>query len=423
MKNIFGIENFNVIEDEDNIYFFRALNREDTKDIEDGKIINENGEYIRIRTGRERYEEDPEKEEHKYKKEDEISLKQVHDHVKMRYRRDTNCISLSSNANVSIDYGRRVYNDKYIMIKVPKKEIGEKVIFTGKYILEEIEKRLNEYISSLDMNDEKNKKIREEIEQIENAKTSEEIKKIINITYKSKEPINTTKSMMKQGIKYSAPTQRISKYQALSEDQNLEKNKIIGKLTLLERKAGMENLVPYVSNNKIIESVGNSFASMESAYYGDIPGEDIKNVPSIVMDMFSLVQQIDEKNIQGIEEIKKEFIKVVNQEREIEILEDSILYKDYDLKAEFTIEEMYKLTNGRIEFGMANSIIKNMYYLAKSQIRAKEIASILNELIGNNPKYQQIIEYIANNGFRVEADNTIRQSNKGYKISESVNLD
>lgn len=43
----------------------------------------------------------------------------------MHYKKDTNCISLTSNANIAIDYGRGSYKDKYIMVKITKKEFGE----------------------------------------------------------------------------------------------------------------------------------------------------------------------------------------------------------------------------------------------------------------------------------------------------------
>ena len=54
--------------------------------------------------------------------ESNISLEEVYDHIKMHYRKDTNCISLTSNANIAINYGRGSYKDKYVMIKIPKKD-------------------------------------------------------------------------------------------------------------------------------------------------------------------------------------------------------------------------------------------------------------------------------------------------------------
>lgn len=131
MKNMFDIDNFNIIEDEENYYFFRALNMADNQDLETGIISDKAGNFEKIRTDRERYEEKPENETPKYSKDAKISIEQVYDHIKMHYRKDTNCISLSSNGNVSISYGREFYKDRYVMVKVPKKELGEKVINAG----------------------------------------------------------------------------------------------------------------------------------------------------------------------------------------------------------------------------------------------------------------------------------------------------
>ena len=89
---------------------------------------------------------------------------------------------------------------------------------------------------------------------------------------------------------------------------------------------------------------------------------------------------------------------------------------------ELTIEEMYNLTNGRVSFGNANSIIKNVFYLSKSQARARELANVLNYITGNNPKYAEAMDYISKNGFEIEPDAITRHSNRGYQISEAVSL-
>ena len=39
MGEIFNIENFNLISDEENYYFFRALNIADNQDLENGTIL------------------------------------------------------------------------------------------------------------------------------------------------------------------------------------------------------------------------------------------------------------------------------------------------------------------------------------------------------------------------------------------------
>ncbi len=262
MSNLFNIDQFNIVEDEENYYFFRALNMADNQELEEST----SGHFERIRTDRERYKQDTEKGEPKYNEDSEISLEEVYDHIKMHYRKDTNCISLSSNANVSISYARGFYKDRYIMVRVPKKELGEKVIFAGQYMLEEIEKRVDEYISSINSDN----KLQKTLSEIEKAKTSDELKKIIETRCTSKEKINPNKAKLKKGITYKAPIAKLSSYQALSENQSLEKNKIIAKLTLLEREYGMEPVIPHTANNNLlIQTVGNAFSALELVHYGE----------------------------------------------------------------------------------------------------------------------------------------------------------
>ena len=97
---LFDINNFNIIQDAENYYFFRALNMADNSDIEQN-ITAENGNIERIRTDRERYDG-----ETKYAVDSKITLEELYDHIKRHYRKDTNCISLTSNANVAVNYGR-----------------------------------------------------------------------------------------------------------------------------------------------------------------------------------------------------------------------------------------------------------------------------------------------------------------------------
>ena len=148
MNKAFDIENFNIIQDSENYYFFRALNRGDTSDIESG-ITSENGKVMKVRTDKKRWDEDAEKPKAKYNDEDAITLEQMYDHIKMHQRKDTNCISLSSNANVSISYGRAYYKDKYVAVRVPKAKYGEKVYNAGQYMMAEVEKKIQEKIEKL----------------------------------------------------------------------------------------------------------------------------------------------------------------------------------------------------------------------------------------------------------------------------------
>ena len=461
MENVLGIENFNIIEDEENYYFIRALNMADSQDIENGTVLDENGNIARIRTDRERYEENPENEAPKYNKDSEISLEQVYDHIKMHYRKDTNCISLSSNGNVSISYGRGSYKDRYIMVRVPKRELGEKTINAGQYMLEEVAKRIEEYISLMPADS----KLKETLSEIDNSKTEEELKRAIETRYTSAEPIDPSKAKLRKGITYRAPVARISSYQALNEEQSLEKNKIIAKLTLLERIGGMEPVIPHTANNNLlVQTIGNAFSSLEVIHYGDIEQNEIIDVPKEIVDIFALLQQVDGQDRQIVDDLKREVVNFASSDRRIisadtrdrtiaendanfsrnvanreisdeengavastksniEIPTNSILERKYSLRDNISIEEMYNLTDGKVEYGQANSIVKNLFYLARSQSNAKELARILEQITGNNPRYREIIQYISDNGFRIEPAILTRQSNRGVKLSESISLD
>ena len=420
MESLFDIGKFNIIEDEENYYFFRALNMADNQDLDTGTILDNTGNIEKIRTDRERYEENAENELPKYSKDAEISLEQVYDHIKMHYRKDTNCISLSSNGNVSISYGRGFYKDRYVMVKVPKSELGEKVINAGQYMIGEIAKKVEEYISSIP----DDSRLLETISEIDNSKTSEEIRKAIETRYTTREPLDPSNAKPRKGITYRSPVARISSYQALNEEQSLEKNKIIAKLTLLERVGGMEPLIPHTANNNLlVQTIGNAFSSLELIHYGDIEKDEIIDVPREIVDIFSLLQQVEGQEQQLVEDLKREVVQFVSERRNLAIPENSTLSNDYRVKDNISIEEMYDLTDGKVEYGQANSIVKNLFYLARSQSKARELAKLLNQIIGDNPQYRDIVEYIENNGFRIEPEITTRQSNRGVKLSESISLD
>lgn len=420
MESLFDIDKFNIIEDEENYYFFRALNMADNQDLEAGVTLDNVGNIEKIRTDRERYEENAENELPKYSKDAEISLEQVYDHIKMHYRKDTNCISLSSNSNVSISYGRGFYKDRYVMVKVPKSELGEKVINAGQYMLEEIAKKVEEYISSIP----DDSGLLETISEIDNSKTAEEIRKAIETRYTTREPLDPSNAKPRKGITYRSPVARISSYQALNEEQSLEKNKIIAKLTLLERVGGMEPLIPHTANNNLlVQTIGNAFSSLELIHYGDIEKDEIIDVPREIVDIFALLQQIEGQDQELVRDLKREVIRFANEGRSIEIPENSSLLKEYGVRDNISIEEMYELTDGKVEYGQANSIVKNMFYLAKSQSDARELAKLLNQVIGDNPKYRDIVQNIESNGFEIEPAIITRQSNRGVKLSESISLD
>jgi len=418
MEEMFDIEKFNVISDEENYYFFRSLEPGDIKDLEEGNIKDENGNYIRIRTDRERWEE-THSIKPRWNAESTVTLEEMYNHIKMHYSLETNCISLSSNANVARTYGE-TFSDKYVMIKVPKKEMGQRVYNAGQYMLSEIARKVQERIAQGNIPEE----VLEDFKKIDEATKSEDLKDIIRVKYTAPKGIDTSKSGMKKGIVYKAPLSRISSFQALDDEQTLEKNKIVAKLTILEQKGLMGPAVPRIkTNSELIKTLGSAFASGEQIYYGDIEGDRITDISKELLDMFALIQQTENQDKQIVNELKTELVKYITKGGKLEIPEGSLLRDDGTPRTDISIEEMYELTAGKVEYGQASSIVKNMYYLSKGQANARILAGMLRKITGNNPKYEEIIKYIENNGFEIEPKITARKSNKGYRISESVNLD
>ena len=417
MEEMFDIEKFNIISDEENYYFFRSLEPGDIKDLEEGNIKDENGNYIRIRTDRERWEE-THSIKPRWNAESTVTLEEMYNHIKMHYSLETNCISLSSNANVARTYGE-TFSDKYVMIKVPKKEMGQRVYNAGQYMLSEIARKVQERIAQGNIPEE----VLEDFKKIDEATKSEDLKDIIRVKYTAPKGIDTSKSGMKKGIVYKAPLSRISSFQALDDEQTLEKNKIVAKLTILEQKGLMGPVVPRIkTNSELIKTLGSAFASGEQIYYGDIEGSRVTDISKEFLDMFALIQQAENQDKQIVNDLKTELVKYIINGGKLEVPEGSLLRDDGTPRTDISIEEMYQITEGKVEYGQASSIVKNMYYLSKGQAQARVLAGMLREIIGNNPKYEEIIKYIENNGFEIEPKITTRKSNTGYRISESVNL-
>ena len=410
--NLFDINNFNIIQDDEYYYFFRALNMADNADIEQQTTISTNGKIERIRTDRERFDG-----ETKYTEDSEISLEEIYDHIKMHYRKDTNCISLTTNANIAVNYGRGSYKDRYVMIKIPKNEFGEKTVAAGQYMLRELYARIEQSIENLP--EEKKIEILDFFTQIEDAKENKSLQDIIAQRYTTKSgELSPDKAHLRKGITYSSPKARISSYQSLDEEQLLEVNKVYAKLAILENEHVLEHVIPNSSNSKLRETIGNAFSSAEVIHYGDIKQEYILEIPKEIVDIFALAQQVNGIDKNKLEELKQALIIAVQSGKEIPQIPEI----DLKVKDNISIEEMYELTEGKVEYGKANSIVKNMFYLSKSRQNAIALSNALSEILGNDSRFEDIIQYIRENGFRVEPEIISRKSGKGVKLSESVNL-
>lgn len=432
-KSVFDISEFNIIQDDENYYVFRALNIDDQREISEG-INSANGNIERVLTNKQRYPQN-----NKYASETEISLKEVWDHTKsVNFYRGTNCISLSSNANVSIDYGSK-YGHKYLMIKVPKEQSNQ-IYNAGQYMLSELNKVLENTIKEIPQDSEIIKLIHE----IEGKKSYSEVKTLIGERFKrartgerytSTDNIRARESMI----------QRFNKRQAFSEEQQLEYNKVIGKLTLLEIYGMLpKEIFNTINISSLTRTIGSEFSNREFVHYGEISSSEFVPISKVNLDMFALLQIAKEQSVETrtINEIERRLIEYTNQgydliEREgklyysngkeeidLHIGNDSVLINENNLKNKnnFSIEEIFDRTNGSISYSRAENAIQFVYNLSIAQRKTIELAKVL-KLILNDSQLNATIDEISQKSIAINDRIITRKNGRGIQVSESVNID
>ena len=432
-EDVFSINNFNIIEDGENYYLFRALNLDDQREISEG-INSNNGEIQKVITNKQRYPEND-----RYANETEISLKEIWDHTKsVNFYRGTNCISLSSNANVSIDYGSK-YGEKYLMIKVPKEQ-NSQIYNAGQYMISELNRILENRISQIPQDSE----IVRLLQEIESKENYNDIKKIIVDRFKSTSlsgrytttnNIRTRESMFK----------RFNKRQAFSEEQQLEYNKIIGKLTLLEVYGMLpKEIFNNINISSLTSTIGSEFSNREFVHYGEISKDEFVPISKINLNMFALLQVAKEQGIeqQAINEIENKLIEYTNQgyelierdnklyysngreEIDLNLSNDSVLINENNLKnnTNLSVEEIFDKTNGSISYSKAQNATQFVYNLSIAQRKSIELAKVLKQII-NDSKLDATIDEIAQKSVAINDKIITRKNGRGIQISESVNID
>ena len=432
-EDVFSINNFNIIEDGENYYLFRALNLDDQREISEG-INSNNGEIQKVITNKQRYPEND-----RYANETEISLKEIWDHTKsVNFYRGTNCISLSSNANVSIDYGSK-YGEKYLMIKVPKEQ-NSQIYNAGQYMISELNRILENRISQIP----KDSEIVRLVHEIESKENYNDIKKLIvervkctslSGRYTTTNNIRTRESMFK----------RFNKRQAFSEEQQLEYNKIIGKLTLLEIYGLLpKEIFNTINISSLTSTIGSEFSNREFVHYGEISADKFVPISKINLDMFALLQVAKEQGIeqQAINKIENKLIEYTNQryelierdnklyysngreEIDLHLSNDSVLINENNLKnnTNFSVEEIFDKTNGSISYSKAQNATQFVYNLSIAQRKSIELAKVLKQII-NDSKLDATIDEIAQKSIAINDKIITRKNGRGIQISESVNID
>ena len=403
-NNIFDINSFNIIQDDENYYFFRALNLNDSKDINDGIILDENGKIKTILTDREHYFGTP-----MYDENSSLSLEEVFDHIKMRHRKDTNCISLTSNANTAAIYGRGNYNDQYILVKVPKLELGKNIVQAGPYIINEISQSIEDYIAATNI-DQMTKYYLDCVSYANNEEDLERIKSMINGNED-----NNSDSIFNGGIVYETTFTDTRNYPGINKVQNFEKNKLLAKMDIIKKK-----IIPNVDNKFLIQTLGNAFSSMELIHYGKIEQDEILEINKEIIDIFSLIQQLPANN-EIVSNLKKDFLSKIY---DFDMNFDEFIYNDYKvIDNGYSLETMYELTSGQIDYSQAINAYKKSFYLAKSKLRTDNAINNLTKIYGEDSEYVKLLKEYSKNLYCIEPEIFTRSAKDNINISESAGLD
>lgn len=418
-SELFEMNKFNVLEDENYYYVYRALNKADHADALN-HFYETKQDIERIRTDRERYEEEHGKA--KYDKESEISLEEIYDHIKIHYLKETNCISLSTNANVSLDYGSD-YFDEYAVIKVPKTG-DQDLVYAGDYMLFEVYLKIEEALQEKNID----KSILDIINRIDDMENNNDIVNIISILCKDRK---FEKNIMS----------RFQNKQYFTPNQQLEYNKLIAKLTILEVTGIMPSIISEnETNQSLLATIGGAFSSGEVIHYKDIPRDKFQYTSKRMMNLFAIIQQLKEKHPDNeeIKNLESKVLEMFNKGYDIKNINNKIVFTNgtdtidchidsktspifYKKKLDnnlLTIEEVYNITGGSINYTQAKIIIEFCYYLAQARREAYDYSDIITSITGNT----NLSEMIINETVPINNKIIDRINNNGYKICESVNL-
>lgn len=397
MKDLFNLNN--CYQDDGYYYFFRALNMRDLAGIKDKSILDSAGNIAKIITDREFF-----KREERYNANSSLTLEEMVNHVKMHYDKDTNCISLSSDANVCLMYGRGDYEDKYIIVKVPKQELGVTTFNAGKYIYEEIAKRVEDYIAKHERElDELQKYYINAIRNAVNKSQLDNIKETLPQEY-----TDFTSNRFQNGLTFIDS----KSYEGYTAEENLAKDKLVMLLDVLDFE-----VVKGKTNRLVIRTMGSAFSSRELEYYQTIPQEKIISISSSLAEVMGLLQQVVETK--EIREIKNYLIANLDEVRNKVLNVDYSKFDEQNL--DMSLDNIYNLTGGKISYKEARELYLNAMYVARSKVRVFNAVQTLQTILGD--KYSDTLQEILNNGFGIEPSIMSRKNIKyDIKVSDTISL-
>ena len=203
-----------------------------------------------------------------------------------------------------------LYEDKYVMVKIPKNDSNSFVI-AGVYILEKIDKKINEVIENIDLK--KIPKVQEKLKIIDEVKNIYELGDIIKRHYKKLRTMNKNLNRPKVVRK---PNKTTRQYSTLSKEQNFEKAKVLAKLSILERNNLISSILTDQKDNvRLLLTMGNAFNSSEIIHYGEICKGQIIQVPKEIVEIFSILQEIQNHDDE-VQEVESKLIEFLNKKGE-----------------------------------------------------------------------------------------------------------
>ena len=418
-SEVFDLNTFNIIEDDENIYIFRALNEENIKDLENAEIdsIRTKGQVIRDNGG-----------ETRYGKDSKVSLEEIYSNVRVAGSgKNNNCISFSTNPNVSLDYT----SDRYIMYAIPKNG-DSSIVNAGQYMLEEVNKRISERIVKSQFSE----SISDLLSQIDSADTVDKIKSIISeyIDTLNVKKGESKKRFINRGEKIVNKSSIVSRFDSkkyLSDEQDIEYQRTIAKLTLLELTGIQRSLIASQGDNSwLLSAIGSAFSSSEVIHYGDIPKGRIANVSKQnikILSLISQIQTIEGINPESLKALKSKILeKINNGDKDYEAQN---IERDLGLDSQVSVSDAFaylKITENSSEvipYNKGRLVLEYIRNYAKAKVETDRLLKSIKGDFENQDDVIQLLESVEKSVIIPNSSIISRVNDSGIKLSGTVNLD
>ena len=183
----------------------------------------------------------------------------------------------------------------------------------------------------------------------------------------------------------------INKYLDMTDEQILAKNKVIAKLSIIDKK-----IISNMSNIELINTINLAFSSLEFIHYKEISKEKITTLSSSMIDILSILWQLP-PDTPNLDDVKVIVLKYILSKKVIDI---NFKYEDYN---DYFNEEDFN---------------KKIFYLVKSKLRAINATNYLKLIAGNN--YQNIYQLLENKTYGIEPVIFSDVDNKKIKVNNYV---